>query len=205
MFGFGKPKLLPGSIFVVGNSSLFSKRQLTPTEFGREITRLGFRFGVAQFGQYSSAQDISAADRRLLQEVNRNPGIAQLLWANLITGAFLCHAKLVLSAPADVIAEVEAGGLAELRSTMPGMSEQVYENHKDITANFAVAIEREMQHVEENCSLSLLFRYINDFYPELHAGHAAAIPTGLSSFIVGLGSRFVAFSQRDFQLSLQRG
>lgn len=205
MFGFGKQKPAPGCIFVVGKSSLFSKKQLNPTEFGRDITQLGFKFGIAQFEQYRSAQDISASDKRLLQEVGRNPGIIQLLWANLITGAFLCHAKLVLSAPTDVVAEVEAGVLAELRSTMPGMSEQVHENHKDITANFAVAIEREMRQVEENCSLSLLFRYINDFYPELHGGHEAAIPSGLSSFIVGLGSRFVAVSQRDFQLSLQQG
>lgn len=205
MFGFSKPKPPQGPLFVVGNSSLFSKKQLTPTEFGREITRLGFQFGVAQFEQYRSAQDVSAEDTRLLREVGRNPGIIQLLWANLITGAFLCHAKVVLAAPANVVAEIEAGVLAELRSTMPGMGEKVLKDHTDITANFAIAIQLELQEVEENSSLSLLFRYINDFYPELYLGGTLSVPSGLSSFIVGLGSRFVAVCQKDFQLSMQRG
>ncbi len=203
MFGFSKPKPQQGPLFVVGKSSLFSKKQLTPAEFGREITRLGFQFGVAQFDRYRSAQDVSAEDIRLLQDVGRNPGIIQLLWANLITGAFLCHAKLLLAAPANVVAEIEAGVLAELRSTMPGMSEKVLKDHTDITANFAIAVEREMQQVEENSSLLLLFRYINDFYPELYSGGMPSVPSGLSSCIVGLGSRFVAVCQSDFQLSMQ--
>jgi hypothetical protein len=205
MFGFGKPKPSQGSVFVVGKSALFSQRQLTPIEFGRDIARLGFKFGVAQFDQYRNADDISAADAHLLREVGRNPGLIQLLWANLVTGAFLCHTKLVLSAPASVVSQVEAGVLAELQSTMPSMSEQVHQNHKDIAANFAIAIEREMLQVEENSSLSLLCRYIDDFYPDVYAGGEATVPSGLSSFIVGLGSRFVSVCQNDFQLSLQVG
>ena len=204
MFGFSKPKPPQGSLFVVGRSSLFSKKQLTPTEFGREIARLSFQFGIAQFEQYKSAQDVSAEDTRLLREVGRNPGIIQLLWANLITGAFLCYAKLVLAAPANVVAEIEAGVLAELRSTMPSMGENVLKDHAHITANFAIAVQREMQQVEENSSLSLLLRYINDLYPELYPSDVPSVPSGLSSFIVGLGSRFVAVCQTDFQLSMQR-
>lgn len=78
-------------MFIVGSSALFSKTRLTPNEFGREITRLGFAFGVEQFERYRQVDDAGQEDLRLLKEVKLNPGFMQLMYANLITGAFLCE------------------------------------------------------------------------------------------------------------------
>ncbi len=198
MFGINRPA------FIVGSSSLFSKKRLTPVEFGREATRLGFSFGVAQFGQYQSAGSKSQADVRLLNEVRRNPGIMQLLFSNLVAGAFLCHARMSLRATEKVSAEVEEGVLVQLRSTMPQMSPHVLQNHKDITVNFAIAIEREMRQIEAESSTSLLLSYINDLYPEFGSGVASALPSGLFAVVSGLGSRFAAVCQDDFKITLSQ-
>jgi hypothetical protein len=195
------PPLEP--IFIVGSSSLFSKTRLTSHEFGIEITRLGFRFGVEQFERYQKTPGAGAGDLRLLTVVGRNPGLMQLLFANLITGAFLCYAKFILKASDKTVSEVEAGVLSELRSTMHGMSEGILENHVDITVNFSIAIERELLEVEENSSRVLFFRYVHDFYPDAGIGTEGTPSGGLPKLISGLGSRFMAICQDNFKLALQ--
>jgi hypothetical protein len=203
MFGFGRSKSSSAPMFIVGSSTLFSKTRLTPNEFGREITRLGFAFGVEQFEQYRQAGDASQEDLRLLKGVEQNPGFMQLLYANLITGALLCYAKVALQTSVEIVDEVEAGILSELRSTMPAMSEKLLNDHKHITANFAIAIEREVREVEEDASLALFLGYINDFYPGITSGKQA-VPSGLVSRLTGLGSRFMAICQNKFNLSFQK-
>ena len=204
MFGFGKKQPQPGTAFLAGSSSLFSKNRLTPSEFGREATRLGFSFALAQFKQYQDADDLSAQDIRLLKEVARNPGIMQLLYANLITGGFLCHAKMILQANKSTTSEIEDGVLTELRSTMPGIGNEILVSHKDITANFAVAIEREMRNIEPDSTISLMRNYVTHFYPEALVASNSELPNALRSFILGLGTRFVAVCQGDFKISLHQ-
>lgn len=196
-------KTPPDSTFVIGKSSVFSKKRLTPSEFGREITRLGFRCGVAEFEHYQKAHDISAEDQFLLNKVNCNPGLIQLLYANLITGAFLCYANILLHASDDVLDQIKIGILAELRSTMSELSEEIHEYHKDAIVNFSLAIEREVRELEEDSSLSLIFRYIIDFYPALQFDDESIMPSGMYNTLTGIGSRFMAACQNDFQISLQ--
>jgi hypothetical protein len=204
MFGFGKKQPQSAPAFVVGSSSLFTKNRLTPSEFGREATRLGFSFALAQFQQYKNADDLSVLDIRLLKEVACNPGIMQLLYANLITGGFLCHAKMILHVNESVASEIEDGVLTELRATMPGIGDEILVSHKTITANFAIAIEREIRNIEPDSTISLMHNYITHFYPEALLAGRSELPSSLRSFIIGLGSRFVAVCQGDFKISLQQ-
>lgn len=204
MFAFGRSKSPSGPIFVIGNSSLFSKKQLTPTEFGREITRLSFMLGIEQLEHYQKARDISTDDLRLLKEVGRNPGIMQLLYVNLMTGAFLCYAKVVLEAPDETLVEIESGVLSELRSTMPGFSEDILDGHKNITVSFSIAIGREILQIERDASISLFFSYFNHYYPEFDSGGGSAVPSGLFRSLTGFGSRVVASCQDIFQITFQQ-
>jgi len=193
----------PNAIFIIRNSSLFSKKKLIPIEFGREITRLGFKFGLLQFEDYQGSQEISIEDQQLLIEVNRNSGYIQLLYSNLVTGAFLCYAKVILNASNEVIAEITIGILEELRSTMPEMSNEILEDHKIITTNFCLAIEREIREIEENSSLSYFFHGIGNFYTALQYNEESRMPIGLLNSLIGLGSRIMAICQNDFQISMK--
>jgi hypothetical protein len=203
MFGFGKKPQLGGPTFEVGSSSLFAKNRMTPKEYGREMTRLGFIFALDQFDQYLNAKDHSPEDRRLLEQVTQNPGWMQLLYADLVAGGFLCHAKMILRTTDIVNAEVESGIYEELKSKMPGMSNSNHTAQRDITANFATAIEREMTRIDENSSVNLMQGYIVHFYPQIGFSQSDPMPTALHSFIFGLGSRFVAVCQGDFKISLR--
>ncbi len=203
MFGFGKKSQLGSPIFEVGSSSLFAKNRMAPKEYGREMTRLGFSFALAQFDEYLNAKDHSSEDRRLLEQVTQNPGLMQLLYANLITAGFLCHAKMILRVDDIVNTEVESRIYEELKNTMPGMTDSIYATHRDITANFATAIAREVTGVDENSSVSLLQSYVAYFYPQVGFSQDDPMPTALHSFIVGLGSRFVAVCQGDFKITFR--
>ena len=205
MFGFGQLKSPPSPVFLVGNSSLFSKKQLTPTDFGREITRLSLMLGATQLEFYQNGCTLSPDDVRLLKLVGSNPGIMQLLYANLIAGAFLCYARLVLQVPEENIAEVESGVLSELRSTMAKIfPEEILEYHKNITVGFSNAIEFEVQENEKEVSSPLFFRYVKDVYPEFDAGDNYIVPSGLFMSLTGLGSRILAMCQNNFQLTFRR-
>lgn len=197
MFGFGRSQSSSGPFFVVGHQSVFSKKQLTPTEFGREITRLSFNFGIEQFEYHQMSCNISPEDARLLKEVERNPGLMQLLYTNLKIGAYLCYAKVVLRVPDETIAEVESGVLSALRSTMPGMSEIILEDQKNIAASFSTAIGRELLQIEKDASLLLFFRYVNHFYPAFDASGGTTVPSGLSGSLMGLGTRIVGMECQD--------
>lgn len=203
MFGFAKQSQPGMPTFEVGSSSLFEKNRMTPMEYGREITRLGFSFALGQFDKYLSAKDHSSEDRRLLEQVKRNPGLMQLLYANLLTAGFLCHAKMLLRINDIVNTEVESGIYEELKNKMPGMTESIYATHRDIIVNFAAAIEREMNGIEDNSSVKLLQSYVAHFYPQVGFSRDGPMPTALHSFIVGLGSRFVAVCQGDFKISFR--
>lgn len=203
MFGFGRSKSPSGPVFVVGNSSLFSRKQLTPSDFGREITRISFELGINAFEHYQNSPNLSSDDLHLLEEVGRNPGIMQLLYVNLITGAFLCYAKLILNASDEIVAEIENGVLTELRSKMPGFSEDILDDHKKFTTSFSIVIGREVLQVEKGASISLFFIYFNHFYPEFDSGGGSAVPSGLFRSITGHGSRVMALCQDDFQITFQ--
>lgn len=202
MFGFGRSKSPSGPVFVVGNSSLFSRKQLTPSDFGREITRISFELGIDAFEHYQNSPNLSSDDLLLLEEVGRNPGIMQLLFVNLITGAFLCYAKLILKVPDEIVAKVENGVLAELRSKMPGISEDIVDDHKKFTTSFSIVIGREVMQIERDASISLFFSYLNHFYPEFGSS-GAAVPRGLFRSLTGYGSRVMASCQNDFQITFQ--
>lgn len=197
MFGFGRSKSPSGPYFVVGHQSVFSKQQLTPTEFGQEITRLSFNFGVEQFEYHQTSCNISPEDTRLLKAVGSNPGLIQLLYTNLRIGANLCYAKVVLRVPDEIMAEVESGVLSALRSTMYGMDETLIKDQKNIASSFSIAIGRELLQLEKDASLLLLFRYVNHFYPEFDASGEAAVPRGLYASLTGLGTRIVAIECQD--------
>ena len=191
------------TFFKVGNSSLFQKNELSPIEFGREITRLGFQFGVSQFGEYISRESPSALEDTFLKNVQSNPGFLQLLFTNLITGAFHCYAKNLLHADAEVLKDVENGISDELRSTMSaGLSDDLIENHKLITLSFSIAVEREIMSIEEDASTNLLIKYASDFYLTENAEAIHQDPRGLSEYLSGLGSRFMAICQDNFQLQI---
>lgn len=199
MFGFGRS----GPTFVVGSSALFVKTKLSPREFGREITRLGFRFGLARYDDYKSAKDNTAVDIRLLGEIARNPGLIQLLFANWATGAFLCHTKVVLRATDEIMAAVELGLIDELRGSMSAMSEQIIENHKMITIQFRSAVEREIRQTEVNASVSVFLHYTRAFYPESGIDSKDQVPKGLVSNLAGRGTVLAAICQDDFRLKLE--
>lgn len=203
MFGFGRPNLPSGPIFIVGQPSIFSKNQFSPTDFGREITRLSFDLGIDLFERYQTSHDNGLDDLRLLEKVKRNPGIMQLLYVNLITGAFLCYAKLILKVPDEIVAEVENGVLVELRSRMPGFSEEILDDHKKYTASFSIVIGREVLQLEKGASIKLFFLYFNNFYPEFDSGGGTNVPNGLFSSITGYGSRVMAQCQDNFKITFQ--
>lgn len=204
MFGFSRKQSSANPTFVVGNSSLFSKKQLSPTNFGREITQVSFNFGLDVFDHYQNSPDLSSDDLRLLKEVEGNPGIMQLLFVNLITGAFLCYAKLLLKVPDEIVSEVENGVLTELRSKMPGFNEDVLEDHKKFTTSFSIAIEREVLQIEKGASISLFLSYVNHFYPEFGSGKAD-VPSGLFKSLTGYGSRVMSLCQDQLKITFQRG
>jgi hypothetical protein len=203
MFGFGKPKTSKDPKFIVGSSTLFIKNQLTPFEYGLEVVRLSFSFALAQLQAYRGVDDHSQTDTVLLTTVSRNPGPMQLLYVDLVAGGFLCHARMVLRIEESISAEVEAGILAALRAKMEGLDELTISSHSDITANFAVAIEREMTGIERDSTVSLLKKYIIHYYPNSGLTAESELPSALNSFIVGLGTRFVAVCQRDFRITFQ--
>ncbi|WP_424191526.1 hypothetical protein ACMYR3_09250 [Ampullimonas aquatilis] len=190
------------TFFKVGNSSIFQKNELLPIEFGREIARLGFQFGISQCGEYISREAPSLLEETFLKNVQSNPGFLQLLFTNLITGAFHCYAKVLLHADAEVLKDVESGIVDELCSTMPWLSKDLIQNHKLITLNFSIAIEREIKSIEENSSTNLLIQYASDFYLTENARAIHQALRGLSEYLSGLGSRFMAICQDDFQLQI---
>lgn len=198
MFGFGRSKSPSGPYFVVGHQSVFSKQQLTPTEFGQEITRLSSIFGIQQFEYHQTSCNISPEDSRLLKEVGCNPGLIQLLYTNLRIGANLCYAKVVLRVPDETMGEVESGVLSAWRSTMRGMDEIIIEEQKNMAVSFSTAISRELLQLEKDASLLLFFRYVNLFYPEFDASGGATVPRGLYRSLKGLGTRMAAMECQDY-------
>lgn len=187
--------------FIIGNSSLFTKKSLTPIEFGHEITGIGFALGIDAFEHYTKSTENGADDKRLLKEVGHNPGIMQLLHVNLITGGFLTYAKVLLEVPDEILAEVEHGILSELRTRMPGFDDDILENHKNFTTSFSIAIGREILQIEKDASISLFFGYLNHFYPGLGSGGEFAIPNGLFNSLKGYGTRVAAACQDQFKIS----
>lgn len=203
MFRFGNKKSLQGPTFVVGSSSLFVKNQMTPTEYGREMIRLGFSFALAQVDEYRKTDDHSIEDTLLLTAVSRNPGPFQSLYVDLVSAGFLCHAKMFLGIGQLVISEIEVGILDEFRTRMTGFDESTPTTHRDITANFALAIEREIRKIDMNSSVDLLVKYLAHFYPNSELSEASAMPSALHSFILGLGSRFVGVCHDNFKISFR--
>lgn len=197
MFGFGRAKSSSGPYFVVGHQSVFSKKQLTPAEFGQEITRLSFKFGIEQLEYYQASCNISPEDTRLLKEVGNNPGIMQLLYMNIRTGAYLCYAKVILRVPEETMAEVESGILSALRSTMHGLEEIFIEDQMNTAASFSTAIGREVLQIEKDASLLLFFHYVNHFYPAFDTSEGVTVPSVLYSSLTGLGTRIMAMECQD--------
>lgn len=205
MFGWLKSSSSP--LFVVGNTSLFTKKQLTPNDFGREIFRLSLRLGVSQFDFYQNGCVLSPDDVRLLKLVGHNTGSMQSLYASLIAGSFLCYAKLLLRVPEINITEIESGFLSELKLEMAKIfSAEQLMNHKNIMVSFSKALESEMkQDATDSILPQLFFRYVYDYYPEFNNGvEFKFIPSGLSESLTGLGSRMMAICQNNFQLTFQR-
>lgn len=198
MFGFSWSKSPSGPYFLVGNQSVFSKQQLTPTEFGQEVTRLSFNFGIDQFEYHQTSCNISPDDVRLLKVIRSNPGLIQLLYTNLRIGANLSYAKVVLRVPDEIMVEIESGVLSALRSSMQGMDEILIEDQKNIAINFSTAIGREILQVERDASLLLFSYYISHFYPEFDSGGGATLPLGLYGSLTGLGTRMTAIECQDF-------
>ena len=137
---------------------------MTPFEYGQEIARFGLARGVEQFSRYEKTGSSSVEDAHLIEEAGRNPGMAQLLFADLITGAFFCHAKVLLKSPDEVLGAIGAGVFAQLPVLLPGLGEQLFGNHVRLTANFATDVEREITQIEEDLSVNLMFRYRNSYY-----------------------------------------
>lgn len=197
-------KVNRGPLFMIGKpGSLFSKKELTPNEFGREITRLGFRMGIDEYGHYLNNPLNTPEDLRLLDIINRNPGFIQLLYANLITGAFLCYAKLLLRVPNDVVSDIKNGILSELQTTMPEMKAEIHLNHTKITEDFAQAIEREVKEIEKNSSIVYFLKGINSFYQPIVFSEDSIFTNMLFSSLDGYGSRVMAFCQNDFVISFK--
>lgn len=201
MFGFGKTPIQIGPTFVVGSSSLFPKNRLTPNEYGREIARLGFMFASQQLRQYRDAEDHDENDTRLLTTVSYNPTPMECLYSDLAIGGFLCHAIMILKVNKAVAVSIEAGIFDTLTSRLDGWDDWTITTHKDIAANFAIAIEREMSNIEKNSTITLMRQYIDEFYPTLKMSITEGLPTALQSFIFGLGSRFVVLCEDDFKIS----
>lgn len=193
-------------IFIIGEStSLFSKKHLNPNEFGREITRLGFRMGVDEYGRYLNNPLNTPGDQHLIDVVNLNPGFIQLLYANLITGAFLCYAKALLHAPDNVVNDIKKGIVSELQATMPEMNTEILLNHTKITEDFALVIERELKEIEDNSSVIYFLKGITSFYQSITFSEDSTFPRILFSSLDGYGSRVMAVCQNDFVISFKLG
>ena len=149
-----QPNQIKSKKFIIGDAQLFSKETLTPYEFGRDIANLGLNFGMAQLDHYKSTKDTTPEDAEILQKINSNPGFAQLLWFSLITGSFLCYAKLLLAAPNETLHEVISGINDFTHELMQGIPDNTIKNQVQITINFSIAIEREVLQLEEKSSVS---------------------------------------------------
>jgi len=195
MFGFGRST---SPIFHIGNSSLFLKKDLTPDEFGREAVRLGFRFGVLHADEYLSSGGQAPGDIALISKAKLNPGMMQLLFANLVSGAFYCYAKVLLRVSPSVLQTVEVGMLSALTTTMPALGKQMSERHKLIIIGFANALEGQIRGAEPDPSAVLLIKYVCDFYLSDQYMH---LPEILAERLSGFGSKFMAICQNDFRLT----
>ena len=102
MFGFWS-KPLSGPLFEIGKQSVFSKKQLTPKEFGLDITRLSFDTGISTLEGFQTSSGNGLEDARLLSEIANNPGLMQLLMTNLTIGGYLSFVKFVLKVPEETI------------------------------------------------------------------------------------------------------
>lgn len=202
MFGFGRPSRGQTALFRIENSSLFQKNELSPIEFGGEITKLGIQFSMGQFEDYVSREKSTDVEVEFMKKVQINPGFLQLVIANLITASFHCYARVLLHAKSEVIKEMEEGIAMGLRSAMPRLDEDLIEHHRNIVIGFSTAIEREIENIEEESSVSLLVRYVSHFYLSDKANETHKIYGGLSEQISGLGSKFMGICQNNFQLQL---
>ena len=203
MFGFEKESKTNQVIFRVGKSSLFAKTELLPKEFGMELLRLSFTFGIEQANQYLASQTANETDAYLKAKVAKNPGFFQLMFVNLLAGAFYCYVHSGLRASNDVLDEVRSGVLTRFLETMSGISESVINEQLIYIGNFSIVLEREMRQVEENASLKLFLQYIYDFYFD-DQPNGLPLPAALIERVTGLGSRFAAICQNDWRLSLQQ-
>ena len=161
MLGFGR---IAAPTFRVGNSSLFTKNDLTPDEFGREIVRLGFRFGISHADDYLSSGGRTPGDIALISKAKLNPGMMQLLFANLVSGAFYCYAKVLLRVSPSFLQTVEEGMLSALATMMPALGKQMSEHHKLVIVGFANALEGQIRGADPDPSAVLLIQYACDFY-----------------------------------------
>jgi hypothetical protein len=202
MFGFAKKLSQYGPVFTIGNSSLFLKNRLTPKEYGYEIARLGFMFASEQLRQYRQCTDHDENDTKLITSVSYNPMLFECLYSDLIIGGFLCHAIMILKCNKDISLSIEEGVLDALRAKLDGWDDWTITTHKDIAANFAIALEREMSQIDENAIENLMRQYIELFYPNLRMSISDGLPAILQSFIIGLGSRFVVICEKDFKIRL---
>jgi hypothetical protein len=174
------------------------KKDLTPDDFGREVVRLGFRFGVFHADDYLSTGGQTPGDIALIEKAKSNPGMMQLLYANLVSGAFYCYAKVLLRVSPAVLTTVEAGMLSALIETMPALGREMSEHHKLIITGFARAIESQIRGTEPDPSALLLIQYACDFYLSDQYKH---LPETLAERLSGFGSTFMAICQDDFRLT----
>ena len=102
-----------------------------------ELLRLSFTFGIEQANQYLASQTANETDAYLKAKVAKNPGFFQLMFVNLLAGAFYCYVHSGLRASKDVLDEVRSGVLTRFLETMSGISESVINEQLIYIGNFS--------------------------------------------------------------------
>ena len=159
-----------GPFIKVNNSTIFSKTEMRPIEFGQNAVEHGFKFGMGSYADYMAQSSQSISDQSLQKLVSRNPGFLQLLYSNLYSGAYYGFLKLALKADESVLASTVEGIKVQLRLKMAPVDEHAIENHKLIVIQFGDAIIDEVTDKAIDTSVSAFIHYALSFYvPTLSA------------------------------------
>jgi hypothetical protein len=101
-----------------------------------------------------------------------------------------------------VLKDLENGIKLGFLSINLEFSFDLIEYHKLVTLNFSIAIEREIMEIEDDSSTNLFSEYATDFYLKENPELVHQTSLELSKYLSGLGTRFMAVSQNNFQLQI---
>lgn len=191
--------------FSVDEHSLFKQQTLSPKEFGQEIARLGFTFGIAQSQEYIKRQTEAEPTNNFLKAAKDNQDFLILSFSALITASFHCYTRALLKASDTTLTMIEEGIAEKMNGTMPHLGEAAIKMHKNTTLLFSMLLEQEIREENLNATADFFGRNTSDYYKLKDSDDTIEPPEMLKQYLSGLGTRFMAVCQNEFKISIIRG